>query len=139
MDLDTIQSMWEQDCVIDDVMLDESSKTIPQLHSKYLNLYNQFKLLRTKCDAELKTIRHKKWLYYSGKIAPEDEEPFNYKVMKSDVPQWVSVDEQVIKIETKMEYYETVIYSLSEILRQINNRNYVIKNMIEWRRFTNGV
>ena len=58
--------------------------------------------------------------------------------MKSDIPNWVAVDEKVSRTETKIEYYDTVIYTLSEILKQINNRNFMIKSAIEWRRFTNG-
>jgi hypothetical protein len=139
MDLEQIQRMWEKDSVIDDVMLDEASLKIPQLHAKYLTIYNDFKLLKTKAEFELKKIKHKRWLYYTGKEVPEDEEPFQYKIMKSDIQNWITVDETVIRTETKIQYYETVIYNLSEILKQINNRNFMIKSAIDWRRFTSGV
>ena len=131
--------MWQKDSVIDDVMLDEASLEIPQLHAKYLTIYNDFKLLKTKAEFELKKIKHKRWLYYTGKEVPEDEEPFQYKIMKSDIQNWITVDETVIRTETKIQYYETVIYNLSEILKQINNRNFMIKSAIDWRRFTSGV
>ena len=138
MDLEKLQRMWEKDSIIDEVLLDEASLKIPQLHAKYLTILNDFKLLKTKAEFELKKIKHHRWLYYSGKEVPEDEEPFQYKIMKSDIPNWVEVDEKVTKTEIKIQYYETVIYTLLDILRQINNRNYMIKNAIEWRRFTNG-
>ena len=139
MNLDDLQKMWEKDAVVDDTLLDEEALKIPQLHSKYLTLYNQFKLLMSKARMESKNINHKKWLYYSGKEVPEDAEPFNHKVIRSDVPNWVAVDEQVQKIEAKIEYYQVVLDFLSEVIRQINNRNYVITNAIQWRRFTSGV
>ena len=138
MDLEKIQRMWEKDSVIDDVLLDEESLKIPQLHSKYITLYNDFQLLKAKATIELKQIKHKQWLYYSGKEVPEDAEPFNYKVMKSDVQNWVSVDDKVMKVEAKLDYYEIVLHSLSVILKQIHTRNYLIKNAIEWRRFSQG-
>lgn len=141
MDLPTIQEMWKRDSVIDQVMLDEASLKIPQLHQKYLVLLNEFNLLRKKKRQELKRMEHKKWLYYSGKAEPEDyeDEPFNHKVMKSDVPAWVSVDEKVNAIEMKLEYYNEIVDTLQEILRQINQMSYNIKNAIQWRTFTNGV
>ena len=139
MDLDKIQEMWSVDTKIDDTLLDDEALKIPQLHAKYVTLYNHFKMLMSKSQIELKTTRHKKWLYYSGKDAPEDAEPFQYRVIKSDVPNWVAVDEKVIKIEAKVEYYQVVLDFLTEILKQINNRNYVIKSAIDWRRFTSGV
>ena len=139
MNLDDLQKMWEKDAVVDDTLLDEEALKIPQLHSKYLTLYNQFKLLMSKARMESKNINHKKWLYYSGREVPEDAEPFNHKVIRSDVPNWVAVDEQVQKIEAKIEYYQVVLDFLSEVIKQINNRNYVITNAIQWRRFTSGV
>ena len=139
MNLDELQKMWEKDAVVDDTLLDEEALKIPQLHSKYLTLYNQFKLLMSKARMESKNINHKKWLYYSGREVPEDAEPFNHKVIRSDVPNWVAVDEQVQKIEAKIEYYQVVLDFLSEVIKQINNRNYVITNAIQWRRFTSGV
>ena len=86
-------------------------------------------------------MTHRKWLYYSGKAAPEEyeAEPFNYKVMKSDVNNWVAVDDAILRIETQIEYYDTVLETLSEILRQINQLSFNIKNAITWRTFTGGV
>ena len=141
MDLEAIQSMWAKDSVIDDVLLDEASLRIPQLHAKYLSLHNEFSLLNKKATHELKTLSHKKTLYYSGKDLPEEyeKEPFPYKVMKSDVLSWVAVDEQIQKVEMKLCYYDTVLNAVTEIIKQIHQMSYNIKNMIEWRRFTNGV
>ena len=139
MDLDKIQEMWSSDCKIDDALLDDEALKIPQLHAKYVTLYNQFKLLMSKAQLESKNLKHKKWLYYSGKEVPEDAEPFNYKVIRSDIPNWIAVDEQVQRLDAKVEYYQVVLDFIAEILKQVNNRNYVIRNAIEWRRFTSGV
>ena len=139
--LEDIQDMWREDSVIDDVLLDEASLKIPRLHSKYIDLLNEYTLLSKKAKQESKKAKHIKTLYYSGKALPEEyeEEPFNYKVSRGDVPNWVSVDDEVMKIEMKIEYYQTVIDMLSDILRQIHQLSFNIKNTIEWRRFTAGV
>lgn len=139
MNLDTIQEMWEKDSKIDDVLLDESSLKIPQLHQKYLALYNEFTLLSKRTEHQLKTLQHKKWLYYSGKEVPEDAEPFPHKVIKSDVFNWMGVDEDIQTIEMKVEYYKVILNALTEILKQVHQMTYHIKQCIEWRRFVNGV
>jgi hypothetical protein len=139
LNLETIQEMWEKDSKIDDVMLDESSLKIPQLHMKYLALYNEFSLLSKKTEHQLKTLQHKKWLYYSGKEVPEDAEPFPHKVIKSDVYNWMGVDEDIQKVEMKVEYYKVILNALTEILKQVHQMTYHIKQCIEWRRFVNGV
>ena len=133
--------MWSNDSKIDDVMLDQSSIKIPQLHQKYLSLLTEFNLLRKKKSQDLKKLQHKKWLYYSGKAAPEEYEdkPFNYKVMKSDVPNWVAVDDDICKVEMQLDYYDAVIKTLEEILKQVHQLSYNIKNAIQWRSFVGGV
>ena len=140
MDLNTIQEAWKKDSVIDKVMLDEASLAIPRLHQKYLGWRNEFSLLMKRKKQELKKIQHVKTLYYSGKAAPEayEETPFHHKVMKSDVPAWVAVDDQVNKIEMQLEYYEEILSSLDEILRQINQMSFNIKNAVQWRMFVGG-
>ena len=141
MNLEEIQNLWKKDSQIDEVMLDEAALKIPQLHHKYLTLYSEYTLLAKKKGQELKALQHKKWLYYSGKAAPEEyeEKPFDYKVMKSDVAQWVAVDEQIQKVEMQIDNYNVTVNTLSEILKQIHQLSYNIKNAIEWRRFTGGV
>ena len=138
--LEDIQDMWREDSVIDDVLLDEASLKIPRLHSKYIDLLNEYTLLSKKAKLESKKAKHIKFLYYSGKALPEEyeENPFNYKVSRGDVPNWVSVDDEIMKIEMKIEYYQTVIDMVSDVIRQIHQLSFNIKNTIEWRRFTSG-
>ena len=140
MDLQTINEMWERDSVIDDVMLDQASIKIPQLHQKYVSLLSEFSLLQKKTQQQLKTAQHMKFLYYSGKAAPEEYEdkPFPYKVLKGEAWNWVNIDEDIQKIELKIEYYNTVLRTLEEILKQVHQMSYNIKNVIQWRTFVGG-
>ena len=141
MDLAKINEMWSKDSVIDDVLIDQASINIPQLHQKYLTLHSEYTLLLTKKRQEKKKAEHIKYLYYSGKAMPEEYEdkPFPYKVMKNEVPGWIEVDEDIQKIDLKVEYYCATIKVLEEILKQINQMSFNIKNVIEWRRFVGGV
>ena len=141
MDLDKINEMWAKDSVIDDTLIDEASIKIPQLHQKYLSLLSEFTLLTKKKEQELKKAQHYKYLYYSGKLPPEDYEsaPFPYKVLKVEAWNWVYVDEQIQNIELKIEYYKVVLRTLEEILKQVHQLSYNIKNTIEWRRFVGGM
>jgi hypothetical protein len=67
------------------------------------------------------------------------DEPFPYKVRdKEDLKLYLEADEKISKIKLKIDYYDTMLRYLEEILKQISNRTYQIKNAIEWRRFTAG-
>lgn len=140
MTLDEIQEMWKRDAVIDDVMLDTASLKIPQLHSKYITLHNEYSLLLKKAKQEQNKIVHLRTLYYSGRGTPDMYEgsPFDHKLIRSEVPSWVAVDETVNKIEMKVALYETTLNTLSEILKQIHQLSFNIKNMINWRQFVGG-
>ena len=140
MTLDEIQEMWKRDAVIDDVMLDTASLKIPQLHSKYITLHNEYSLLLKKAKQEQNKIVHLRTLYYSGRGTPDmyEDSPFDHKLIRSEVPSWVAVDETVNKIEMKVALYETTLSSLSEIIKQINQMSFNIKNMINWRQFVGG-
>ena len=141
MDLQTINEMWARDSVIDDVLIDQASIKIPQLHQKYLTLLSEFTLLQKKKKQELKKLEHKKYLYYAGKASPEEyeDQPFPYKVLKNEVSNWIGVDEDIQKVELKIEYYNVVLRTLEEILKQVHQLSYNIKNTIEWRRFVGGM
>ena len=141
MDLDKINSMWAEDSVMDDTLLDTASVRIPQLHQKYLTLLSEFSLLQKKKAQELKKAQHIKFLYYSGKAAPEayEDAPFPYKVLKGEAWNWVNVDEQIQNIELKIEYYNVVLRTLEEILKQVHQMSYNIKNIIQWRQFSGGI
>jgi hypothetical protein len=132
--------MWKKDSQIDEVLLDEAALKIPRLHHKYVTLMSEFNLLLKKKEQELKTLKHNRWLYYSGKAAPEEyeDEPFPHKVIKSDIQNWVGVDDKIQKVEMQIEYYLTIGDTLREILRQINQMTYNIRAAIDWRKFTGG-
>ena len=136
-----ITEMWEKDSKIDTILLDEASLKIPQLHQKYLTLHNEFSLLCKKTKQQLATLQHSKWLYYSGKAPPDqyEERPFHHRVIKSDVIHWVQVDEDIQKLELKVDYYETIINTLNEIMKQVHQMSYNIKNAIQWRQFSTGL
>ena len=55
INLDKIQSMWQEDCKIDIDNMHEESIKVPQLHSKYHEILNNLILLRTK-EARLTRI-----------------------------------------------------------------------------------
>ena len=47
-------------------------------------------------------------------------------------------DEEMQRADQKVAYLNTVVKYLEQILRNINNRTFLIKNMIEWKKFTSG-
>ena len=141
INLDKIQSMWQEDCKIDIDNMHEESIKVPQLHSKYHEIINNLILLRTKAQKIQKNVRHERYEYYSGKADPEvyEKEPFPKKVRDKDaLIRYMDADDRVSDANLKVEYYDVMINYTESILKQISNRTYQIKNSIEWHKFQAG-
>jgi hypothetical protein len=58
--------------------------------------------------------------------------------MKSDMDYYYESDPQIQTVQAQIEYWKTMIDTLSEIVSNINWRHQTISNMIKWRQFTSG-
>lgn len=52
---------------------------------------------------------------------------------------YLDADDQLLEISMKIEYYNTILKYLEEIIKIISNRTYQIKNSIEFLRFQSGM
>jgi hypothetical protein len=140
MTLEELQQAVDRDFKLDDTELDTESIKIPLLHNKYLQHFNKFSLLLKKAEYEHKALVRQKWEYYTGKSDPSvyKEKPFDLKILKSDVHIYMDSDEDLQRADQKTAYLNQVVKYLEQVLRSINNRTFLIKNAIEWKKFTSG-
>ena len=117
----------------------ESIRT-PQLHNKYLKLYTKYSLQLKKAQDDYKILYRSKWEYYTGKADPDvyQEHPFDLKVLKADVGIYLDSDKDIQELGQKEAYIQAIVTYLEKILREINNRNWTIRNTIEWKKFLHG-
>lgn len=146
IDLNKILDMWAEDCQIDNTHLDRTSRETPILHAKYLRLLSESKFMLKKAERAQKILLKEKWLYYNGKMDEDqilekgwDFDPFNgLKVMKGEMDYYYDSDPEIQKSEEKIEYWKTVISSLTEIIENIKWRHQNISNIIRWKQFEAG-
>ena len=140
MTLEELQQAVNKDFKLDDTELDAESIKIPLLHNKYLQHFNKFSLLLKKAEYEHKTMIRDKWEYYTGKADPHvyQQRPFDIKVLKADVHIYMDSDPDLQKADQKVAYLNQIVKYLEQILRSVNNRTFLIKNAIEWKKFTSG-
>ena len=143
MTLSEIQSQVRKDLKINDLELDIDSLRIPSLHSKYLQLLTEHSLLLKKTQGDYAVLKRNKWIYYTGKASEEvykEKGDFPLKLKTKDEERtFIEADEEVRELKGKVEYYETVVEYLQEVVKSISNRSFQIKNAIEWRKFEAGV
>ena len=131
MTLEELQQQVDKDFKLDDTELDTESV------KKH---FNKFSLLLKKAEYDYKTLQRHKWEYYTGKSDPSvyAEKPFDLKVLKADVHIYMDSDDELQKADQKAAYLKQVVTYLEQVLRSINNRTFLIKNAIEWKKFTSG-
>ena len=144
MNLENLKELITKDSQIDSTELGIESLKIPQIHSKYLTILSDVKLLLTKQQHDLAILKLRKWKIYTGKASQEEleswgEDPSDLTLLKSDVEQFVEADAKVIELKSKIAVSEVKLKMVEEFLRSLNNRNFAIKSAIEWHKMMNGV
>ena len=144
MKIDDVVDLWKKDCKIDETELSLESLNVPSLHAKYLKIYSNEKLKLRSLNLKKKDLKVRLSDYYKGDLNnPEDlkeigREPWPKKVLKQDIIEYVDCDTDMISLNTKVAYQEELVDVLTEIIKGINGRGYVIKISIDFLKFTMG-
>tara|TARA_Y100001937_G_scaffold105819_1_gene146982 strand:- start:1189 stop:1635 length:447 start_codon:yes stop_codon:yes gene_type:complete len=146
IDLKEVLAEWANDNQIHETHLDESSRKTPILHSKYLEKLANAKLLLKKAEFSQKTLLKEKWLYYNGKMDKEqienlgwDPDPFDgLKILKGEMDYYYDADPEIQKSEEKIQYFKTLVETLTDIVDTIKWRHQTISNIIKWKQFQSG-
>lgn len=145
MNLEQLMSTWEIDCKIDDNHLGEASTDTPNLHSKYINHLVTYKLKLAKIKGEYNLLRKNKFRYYRGELTRQELEDLGWvqwqgvKPLKNEMDEFLQGDTDLVQMEQKVEYLNTIVYFLESVLSQIRSRDFQIKNGIQWKQFLVGM
>jgi len=144
-DIQHLIDMWVKDSEINEFELDTSSIESAKLHAKYLGIMSTHNLIVKKTVVDYQELKHIRWQYYRGDLNnPQDLKeygllPMDRTVLKGDIHSWLEQDKELNKLLLKKSHHEEIVDSCKEIIKQINNRNWAIRNAIEWKKFTSGM
>ena len=143
MKLEEILDMWSTDCNVDRTELGDEALKIPKLHSKYLRHFTEERLLLRKLEEDKRELLKTKHEYYRGTLPEEDLrangwEPFQYNVLKSDIPMHIDADQDIIKMNLRIAMQSEKVDTLEAIIKSISNRGFLIKSAIEFEKFKVG-
>ena len=141
--LDDLLAMWTKDSEIDRTEPGKALLDIPKLHSKYLNILSNHRLLIRECEFKYNRMKKIKWEYYTGKM--DDEalkkhgwEPFPY-ILKSDITTYMEADEDMNRYLAQKMLHEEIVEVCNSILKELNSRTYQLRSFIDWEKFIQGV
>ena len=146
---ETIKKEWEEDSYVEfefknknySADLGKISMEIPFQHNKYLNHYTDLSQIKTSLEFEVRKLVREKREYYSGEAEAKvyAEKPFGSSIKTADkMKVYLESDDDIINQEAKIKYIDQMLYFLDNVLKMISQRNYHVKNAIEWERFING-
>ena len=144
MKFDDIMNEWDEDSKMDNTELAKESLKTPQLHSKYLKLLTQEALTLKKIEFEYRGLLRLKHEYYMG-ILDKDTlimkgwSPNPMRIIKQDLPLYLDSDEDIQQLVAKVDIQKQKISFLESVIKIINNRGFLIKNAIDWQKFTSGL
>lgn len=143
--LDTLKEEWEKDCQIDRDRLDESSIRTANLHQKYLNILTDYRLRLFKLEKEFLEMKGLRSRYYMGQLTKDELtekswQQYQYKTpLKSELERLLETDDHLLSILDRQSYIKICFEYTEEIMKSLRERNWQIRNAIEFIKFQAGV
>ena len=143
MKIDDLLEEWSNDSVIDKTELgDEALRTI-SLHAKWIKLYFSEKAAFLKLRSQLSELELKKYEFYTTGHTPETKQlgwelPARGAIIKNEVERYMDADGELIQKRLGLALASEKVDYCKEIIKEINQRRWAIKNAIEWHKWTQG-
>ena len=143
MTFEELNEMWVKDCKIDETILVRESSRTPELHSKYYNYFYREALRVRKLKADLVELEKAKTEYFNGsmdeiELKQRGWKPNPLKILRQDIQKYIESDREIINLSLRIAMHEENAKYLESIIRQINGRNFHIKNMLDTLKFQAG-
>lgn len=144
MNLEEIINEWEEDSQIDGARIVDESIRSTKLHAKYYRVFLKEKIKLIKFESELNKLMLLKYDYFDGSMDKATLEEHGWKqfdkhVLKTQIQKYIDADEDVMNEKLKTNIQKEKVALLKDIINSINQRTFHIKNIIEAKKFENGV
>lgn len=143
MKFEDIFEEWKKDSEIDKTDLGNESLKIPRLHHKYYMMLVSEKASLKKLDAQMKQLRLSKYEFYSQGHTEETKKlgwelPPRGIILKADIPMYIESDKDIIDLSLKIGMQGEKVEFLESIIKSLHNRNFLIKNAIDFVKYLSG-
>ena len=139
--MDNIEAEWSVDCKIDVLDLTEASRVSPYLHAKYYPIYSKARRKLFKMKIAYKKLKAEKHEFLNNPDQERINAGWKYPdrmVLKNEIPNFIDSDAALLTLELNIGEQDLLVDFLQDILKQIANRNWIIRNILEDRKFMSG-
>ena len=142
MNIEDIENDWTDEARVDTTNIEKEAANQPLLHHKYLIMYRKEAAILAKLKNDFEQLRSAKYKHYDNPTYENKKyrnwEPAGKKLTKGEIQFWLDGDEELSLLKLKVELQSNKVDYLKSILDNINQRGYLIKNIIENRRWEQG-
>lgn len=140
MTLEELKQAIADDLTIDRMQIVDESARTPRLFSKYLSLYQEEKLKLRTIQRKLDKVTLDRREYYLGKSQDKDyrDASWGRNLSEKEIPYFLNADDEYRSYVDKLTFQQIIVDMLERTLKEINNRNYTIRAMIDMIKFESG-
>ena len=142
MTIEEILELWKNDAPINQLDLSESTRQIPNLHAKYYEIYVHEKVHLLKLRSLWKKLKFEKQEFLINPTQDGFDRGWQFpergKPLRNEISTFVEADNDVLKVELNVGMQEEKVELLKDILKSIHSRNFIIRNLLEDRKFMSG-
>ena len=143
MTLDEIFDNWTVDSQIDRLNLGNASLDVPKLHNKYWRFLSTERMRLKKQESEFAQLMNDKKAWVNGEMTSDQLKQLGWeinlkKMLKSEQEDFLRGDKDVIEARLKMALQQEKIEVLTDIIKSLHNRSFLIGNAIKFAVFQTG-
>lgn len=143
MKFEDIFEEWKKDSDIDRTELGLESLKIPKLHHKYYTYLVTEKTILRKQESQFKQLKLLKYEFFTQGHTEETKSlgwqlPAKGMILKPDIPMYIEADKDIVELSLKIGGQQEKVEFLESIIKSFQTRGYIIKNAIEFAKFTMG-
>lgn len=139
--LEQVKKQAENDLEIDDFELDRALLDTPKLHGVWLTMFTDETINLKELYSLKEKVRLERWKYYQGKQTDEyvtKNGIIHEKILKSDLDKYLNADSKLSLVNDIVTVQKALVDFIEKTLKEIGNRGFHIKSVIDWRKFSSG-
>jgi len=143
MTLEQLHGVWATEHDIDFSQPDAAIRQIPILHHRWWQRYTDERMRFVATKQAYDLLRHLRFEYYTGRIDDDVRKakgwpPQPLRLVRGEVDDYLAADELLQPLQAKVEMQEAKLKFIEGVIKSIDQRSFLIKNWIEWQRFSQG-
>lgn len=143
MKLDTLHAEWGKDAQLDFSKPDAELRNIPLLHAKYWQIYTEERQRYLLIKQEYDALKRAKTDWYTGRMSDEELKergwaPQALRIVRQECDSYLAADTDLAVFFGRLETQKVKLDFLEDIVKNINQRNFILRNYIEYLRFSQG-